>query len=129
MYFDWWREVVALATKLKDNEDFDSKDLYFDSDLKFKQFIEFWNKYMIPVECYWSSNLNGPAIRWRLPSLSYNQQEWIEAESMLRDLTHSVPLFKLNNEQIQIDTIEQLKLLHAVSVDLQEIYFMVFSII
>ena len=46
---------------------------------------------------------------------------------MRRDLTDSKPLFKLNKENIQIDTIEQLKLLHAVSVDLEKVFFTVFS--
>ena len=82
---------------------------------------------MVPVECYWGSNLNGPAIRWRISSLVHNQQKWIEADNMLRDLTKIKPSFKLDKEQIQIDTIEQLKLLHAVSKDLEEEYFTVFS--
>ena len=82
---------------------------------------------MVPVECYWGSNLNGPAIRWRISSLTHNQQKWDEDVSKLGELTNSEPSLILNKEQIQIDTIEQLKLLHAVSKDLEEEYFTVFS--
>ena len=82
---------------------------------------------MVPVECYWGSNLNGPAIRWRISSLAHNQQKWNEAVSKLGELTNSEPSLILDKKQIQIDTIEQLKLLHAVSKDLEEEYFTVFS--
>ena len=82
---------------------------------------------MVPVECYWGSNLNGPAIRWRISSLAHNQQKWIEADNMLKDLTKIKPLFILDKKQIQIDTIEQLKLLHGVSLDFEKTYFTVFN--
>ena len=82
---------------------------------------------MIPVECWWCSNLNGPAIRWKISSFVHNQQEWIEANSMLKNSTKIKPSFILDKEQIQIDTIEQLKLLHAVSVDFEKAYFTVFK--
>ena len=107
--------------------DFDSDNLYFDSDIKFKQFIEFWDKNNIPVECYWGSNLNGPAVRWRISDLSHNQQKWIEAAELLRNNSKRKPSLIFSKENIQIDTIEQLKLLHAVSIDFDEVFFKVLN--
>ena len=84
---------------------------------------------MIPISCSWCSNLNGPAIRWRVTFLAYNQQKWEEANNILINLKDSKPSYLVKMQKIKISTMEQLKLLKAVSTNLEETYFMVFNLL
>ena len=121
------KQHIPYFFKLKDDQDLNSQNLYFDSEQKFNAFVRFCDRSMVPIVWSWCSNFNNPAIRWRVYSLTSKQQKWEEAESKLEDLTKKIPTFLTNWDKIQINTIEQLRLLYTVSSSLEESYFKVFN--
>ena len=79
---------------------------------------------MVPVASFWISNFNGPAIRWKIVFLSSNKDKCDEAHSMLKQLS-SNPKYLYDLKPIVINSTEQLKLLNALSIDIEDIYFKV----
>ena len=80
---------------------------------------------MVPVASYWISNFNGPAIRWKIVFLSSNKEKCDEAHSMLEQPSTNNPKYLDDLKPIVINSTEQLKLLNALSIDIEDIYFKV----
>lgn len=100
-------------------------DLYFNSQEDFSYFIKFWSEHMITVVSYWMSNCNGPAIRAKLVSLPQKKAQWDQIYSELQKICKKKPEGLNLRTQVQINTIEQMKLLNAVATDIQDDYFKV----
>ena len=100
-----------------------SRNLYFESDEKFKEFIEFCNKNMISIIAYWWSNVNGFAIRWDIYDFIHNKSKCDEAREMLKNFTNKKISVNKRIESINITSFEQLKLLEALSQDIENAYY------
>ena len=80
---------------------------------------------MIPLIVSWWSNQNCSAIRLNINNLIHNKDKWAEADELLKKLTKDSPSYIEKITNIYITTIEELKLLEAISEDIEEIYFLV----
>ena len=109
--------------KFESNLDYKSENRYFKSEEYLKTFIQFWNINMVPVIASWWSNIKWIGIRWRVYDLVHIKNKCDEANKLLLELTLTKPNLQLNLSKIKNLRLEELKLLGAISVDIEQVYF------
>ena len=78
---------------------------------------------MVPIISSWWSNTKGIGIRWRVYDLVHIKNKCDEAKKLLLELTSTKPYLQFNLSKIEILKREELKLIEAISKDIESAYF------
>ena len=122
-YLDNLKYSFELVLKFKSYEDYFSKIRYFESEKDFKIFVQYCRDNMIPVVSSQCSNIRGIGIQGIVYNLEHIKEEWNKANKIFQDKTVSKPNLQHQQSEVKISTVEELKLLEAILIDIEQTYF------
>ena len=126
-YLDNLEYSVELVLKFQPHHDYFSKIRYFKSEKDFKIFVQYCRDNMIPVVSSQCLNIRGIGIQRIVYNLEHIKEKWNEANKIFQDLTVSKPNLQHQQSEVKISTVEELKLLEAISIDIEQTYFEVIT--
>ena len=124
-YIENLNDSFDILKQFQPDQNFKSENRYFKTEKELSEFIKFCQINMVPVVVSWCSNIHGLGIRWRVYTIVNIKEKWEEANRRYHESSLNKLILHKEITEIQINTLEQLRLLYAVSEDIEKEYFMV----